>query len=47
MARTCTGVVSSNPTGGMAGLRTLVEPLINVDLINCIIVRVIKSIHFF
>ncbi len=30
-------VVGSNPTGGMAGLRSLVEPLLVVDLIHCII----------
>ncbi len=47
MARTCTGVVGLNPTGVMAGLHTLVEPLIIVDLINCIVVRVIKNIHTF
>ncbi len=27
--RTCTGVVGLNPTGPMAGMRTLVKPLIN------------------
>ncbi len=43
MDRTCTGVVGSNPTGGMAGLHTLVEPILIVDLINCIVVRVIKT----
>ncbi len=29
MARTCTRVVGSYPTGDMAGLRTLVKPLNN------------------
>ncbi len=30
----CTGVVGSYPTGGMAGLRTLVKPLINCTIIQ-------------
>ncbi len=44
MTRIYTGVVGLNPTGGMAGLHTLLEPLIIVDLINYIVVRVIKDI---
>ncbi len=47
MARKCTGVVGLNPTGDMAGLCSLVEPLIIVDLINCVVVRVIINIFFF
>ncbi len=34
LARTCTGVVGSYHTGGMAGLRTLVKPLLNSTIIQ-------------
>ncbi len=44
MARTCTGVVGLNPIGGMAGLHTLVESFRIVNLINCVVVKVIKNI---
>ncbi len=42
MAGTHTGVVGSNPTGCMAGLRTLVKPLI-----NCTIIQLYSYIHLF
>ncbi len=40
MARTCTGIVGSNPTGGKAGLRTLIKALINCIINNCIVVSI-------